>query len=381
MTQRIYIAVINDLSNDQRVLRVANSLRQSGAEITLIGRRLKSSIDFHPKGLKVTRFRLPVKSGPLFYALFNIRLFLYLLFVPAGTVISNDLDTLPACFYVTWFRKMKLIYDSHELFTEVPELIGKNLTKKIWTFFEKHLLPRIARTSTVSESIALEYNRRYGISMHVIRNVPLRLDYAGILHSDPLVLPEKPGRIIYQGTLNKDRGIEKIIRASKYLNNAVVIIAGDGDIACQLKNLAIEEGVITRIIFTGKLSPEQLKLFTVHAHVGVSLEENTNLNYYYALPNKLFDYIQANIPVLVSDFPEMSAIVKHYDIGKVTNSTEPRDIAFILQEMLNNSEERTKWKNNLIKASAELCWENEWQTAKELYVSAGIIFPENGSGT
>ncbi|MBN2805024.1 MAG: hypothetical protein JXR22_00055, partial [Prolixibacteraceae bacterium] len=122
--------------------------------------------------------------------------------------------------------------------------------------------------------------------------------------------------------------------------------------------------------FLGKVSPEELLKHTLKAHLGISLEESKGLNYYYALPNKLFDYIQARVPVLVSDLPEMASIVNHYRIGKVTNTSDPRQLAAIFEEMLTDLSQRRLWLQNLEKASAELCWENEEHKLMALYSKA-----------
>ena len=120
----VYISVINDLVTDQRVQRVANLLADQGMDVTCIGRRRKWSPALEGKRFKVSRFRLIFNKGPLFYLFFNVRLFIKLLFVPHPELfIANDLDTLPAVYLVAKIRRVRLIYDSHEFFTQVPELI------------------------------------------------------------------------------------------------------------------------------------------------------------------------------------------------------------------------------------------------------------------
>jgi glycosyltransferase involved in cell wall biosynthesis len=121
----------------------------------------------------------------------------------------------------------------------------------------------------------------------------------------------------------------------------------------------------------GRIAPDQLFSLTKNALLGVSMEENLGLNYYYALPNKLFDYIQARIPVLVSDFPEMSRIVKDYNIGETIKSRESKEFAKQIMSML-QSPDREQWKQNLEKAAGELNWEKEKFKLLEVFDNISI---------
>jgi len=165
--------------------------------------------------------------------------------------------------------------------------------------------------------------------------------------------------ILYQGSVNTGRGLELAILAMKYVLNARLVIIGEGDILDDLLRLTGNAGLNGSITFTGRVSMDELFYYTIQADVGISLEEDRGLNYRFALPNKLFDYIQAGLPVLVSDLPEMAAVVRKYDIGKVILTKDPRDLASCLSSMLDNDAERERWKKNLSVAAEELCWEKE----------------------
>ena len=129
--------------------------------------------------------------------------------------------------------------------------------------------------------------------------------------------------IIYQGALNIGRGLELIISTMQFLDEFVLIMAGEGDISLQLKELTKELGMDDRVEFAGRYQPDALYLITCSCDLGISLEEDRGLNYRYALPNKLFDYIQARIPVLCSDLPEMRQIVENYNVGISTGERDP----------------------------------------------------------
>jgi len=303
--------------------------------------------------------------GPLFYAEFNIRLFLLLLIKRPGILVSNDLDTLPAVYIVSWLRRLPLVYDCHEYFTEVPELIGRKWTRKTWEFLEKLFLPRIKYATTVSHSIAAVYKDKYGIDMQVVRNLPYRI--AERLKPAQVNVIEREFIILYQGSLNMGRGLELAIKAMHFMNNAKLIIVGSGDILHKLNDLVVSMGLDKKVVFPGRLMPGKLLTYTLQADLGLSLEEKLGLNYYYALPNKLFDYIQARVPVLVSDLPEMANIVRSYGIGKVNHALDPYELSLVFTEMLTDHLQRATWISNLEKAASELCWEHEELVLLDLY--------------
>ena len=365
--KKIIISVTNDLIADNRVSKTVNSLIKFGFEVLLVGRKLPGSLPIK-RNYPVKRFRLLFNKGAMFYACYNIRLFFFLLFKKADIFLSNDLDTLPANFLVSEIRNKKLVYDSHEYYTEVPELVNRPKIKRIWESIEKSILPKIKYSYTVCNSIADIYNKKYAVDMKVVRNIS---ECELLMNAHKVRLPEIVNDkkiILYQGSVNTGRGTEYVIEAMQYVGNAVFIIIGDGDIKEKLQQKVSDLKLEQKVLFIGKLPLDKLYVYTKVADIGISLEENIGLNYYYALPNKLFDYIRAQVPVLVSHLPEIENIVKTYDIGCFIENHNPEHIAEKINYMLNSPEEYQKWKKNLKKASAELCWEDEEQVLKEIFI-------------
>lgn len=285
-------------------------------------------------------------------------------------MISNDLDTLPANFLVAKLRSGKLVYDSHEYFTEVPELKDRKFVKNFWTKIEKMLVPRVDAAYTVNESLAKMYSVKYGIEFGVIRNVP-----DGHVEEEEVSVPDEyinSTFIIYQGAVNKDRGLEELIEIIGEEQSYKLVIAGDGDVIEALKNKVRFLGIENNVLFIGKLRPRKLKWLTKQAALGISLEKKTNLNYYYALPNKLFDYIHAGIPVLCSGFPEMRKIVQGYEVGMIVDPDKREEIKKMISIMLNDLEKRKKWMKNARIASNELNWKNEQNRLVGIYRKVGI---------
>ena len=358
-TKRIIISVTSDLSTDQRVQKTTQTLHEAGFKVLLVGRKTRKSLPFKAN-YPFLQFRLLFNSSFLFYAEYNIRLFFLLLFTKADIFLSNDLDTLLANTIAGKIRKKKIVYDTHELFTEVPELIGRNFVKRIWTFIEKHCIQKADTCYTVCQSIADYYNKKYNTKMKVVRNVPLCT-----LQDNVVSKLSFPGKkiILYQGALNIGRGIEWIINAMPYINNAVLIIIGDGDISNDLKLQVEKQNLQKRIFFLGRISSKELPTYTIAADLGVCLLNNNSLSYYYSLPNRIFDYMYAKVPILASDFPEIRNIIENYNLGKIISNYQPIFLADTINNMLNKKTNEQYFD----KAIQEFNWENEKQVLLSLF--------------
>lgn len=370
----IYVSVTNDLVTDARAHRTCLTLIESGANITLTGKKNNRNPQPVIRTYNIKRFNLLFNRGFLFYASFNIILFIYLLTrKKISLLVSCDLDTLPANYLASVLRRCPLVYDSHEYFTEVPELQNRKFVRNFWLRIEKFILPKLKYAYTVSESIAKEYTEKYKVEFKVIRNLPLKIKNTDVYPLPEDILSKK--KILYQGAVNMGRGLELMIEVVKELDRDVIfIIAGDGDLYNMLLKKVQKEELTQKVFFTGRIPHEKLADLTCQADMGISLEENTGKSYRYALPNKLFDYIQAEIPVMVSDLPEMRKIVEEYNIGVVNKINDKKAVKETIEYILYNDEAKRLWKKNLAKASTELIWEKEKIRLIEIFEKAGLTF-------
>ena len=358
--KKVSISVTNDLTTDQRVDRVCRTLTGMGFEVTLIGRKLKSSLPLSERPYQTKRLNLFFRKGPQFYAEINIRLFLYLLFHKVELLVSNDLDTLPANYLVALTRNLPHVHDCHEYFRGVPELNQRPFTIRIWKWIEDLIFPKLKNIYAVNGSIAEIYQKEYGTVVNVIRNVPVKKEETIPKTKSEIGIPEKNRVILYQGAVNVDRGLEEAISAMKYLSTpATLLILGTGDIVDKLKAQIIKEGLNDKVIMMGVIPMEQLHSFTLVADLGLSIEKDVSLNYHFCLPNKFLDYIQANVPVLISPLPEMKSIVDQYLIGEWIDSHEAVYLAKKIDQLLNNRSQMEIYKRNLVDAANDLCWEKE----------------------
>ena len=358
------VSVTNDLTTDQRVDRTCNTLVKAGYEVVLVGRRVRNSKVLSPRSYRTHRLRLLFDKGILFYAEYNISLFFFLLFRPYDLLVSNDLDTLPACCMANLvkhpFTRRPHLHDCHEYFRGVPELVGRKRVTKAWKWLEDRFFPHLRNVVAVNRSVADLYSAEYGNTIAVVRNVPYRKTMEGAFDKTKLNIGRQQKVILYQGAVNVDRGLEEAILAMKYLEtDAVLVIAGIGDISVALAALAASNGLTEKVCFTGQIPFGELHSYTLMADLGLSIEKDVSINYHFCLPNKFVDYIQANVPVLVSPLPEMKLIVDRYRIGEFIENHDPATLAAKMDSMLGNAANLALYKQNLAVAAAELCWENE----------------------
>ena len=362
MQKTAIVCVTNDLTTDQRVHKTCLTLQKCGYWVIETGRLLPESLP-----LERTYFTLRRKhkfnKGPLFYAEFNIRLFFYLMNANVDLIFANDLDTLPAAYFASKIRNKRLIYDTHEYFTETPELVNRPLIQAIWRMFENYLFPRVTDVLTVNASIAKLYGDKYNKTVHASRNIPSTFVVDKLKSRKELDLPENKRIIILQGTgINIQRGAEEMVLAMQYLENEVLLIVGSGDVLPVLKKMVEDNKLQNKVIFKPKMPFVELRQYTMNSDLGLAIDKDTNLNYHFSLPNKLFDYIHSGIPTLSSGLVELKQIIDQYDIGYYIQHHDPKHIAEVISNIFADETRYNLVKQNTVKAKEDLCWENEEKT-------------------
>lgn len=365
--QRILISVINDLSTDQRVKKISQFLYDDNYEVVLIGRELSNSLPIN-REYKTIRMKLFFNKGFLFYAEFNMRLFFKLLILKSDILLANDLDTLLPNFLVSKLTNRKLVYDSHELFTEVPELSQRPKVRKVWLSLENYIFPKLKNVVTVNQTIADFYLKKYNIPVNVVRNISLEIDN-NIPNQDlSKKIKENKKMLILQGSgINKDRGAEEAVLMMQYLENIVLYIIGSGDIIPELKNLIYKFQLDKKVFILDKMPYESLLEYTKIADLGLSLDKGTNLNYEYSLPNKIFDYIQCLTPILASNREIVSQLVIQNNIGTVVKTDNPKELAKVVNEIIFDENLNELWRKNLKKTADIYTWKKETEVLKLIF--------------
>jgi len=367
--KRAFVAVTNDLVTDQRVHKVCLFLVKEGFKVKLIGRKQRKSLPVSDRRYDTVRMKLLFEKGPLFYAAYNIGLFLYLLTRKADLIVANDLDTLAACYFAAKIRKTPLVYDTHEYYCGTPELANRPFVRNFWRKIEQHIFPKLNDIITVNDSIAALYKQEYGKTLHVVRNIPPASALPATATRKQLGLPEYKTILILQGAgINVDRGVEELVEAMPFVHdNIMLLIVGSGDVISQLKDRAKALLLGDKIRFVPKVPLEKLQAYTAASNIGLTVDKDTNINYRYSLPNKLFDYIRAGIPVIASRLKEIERIIRKYDIGTFIRNHDPKHIAEVINEAVSDTNQILIWKGNLKKANRELTWENEEMTLRRIY--------------
>lgn len=339
--------------------RIAGALSKAGYNVLLIGRKHTNSYNLLRQTFDQKRLFCFFSKGPLFYAEYNIRLFLTLLFLRADIVCAIDLDTILPVYFATAIKHQKRVYDAHELFTEMKEIVTRPATQKIWLAIERFAVPKFRPGYTVNDFIAGELTKRYGVQYAVIRNLPYR----------KFAATAEPGRerfLLCQGAVNEGRSFETLIPAMKEVDARLVII-GTGNFFSQAKQLISLHALQHKIELRGDMIPDDLRLFTPKAYIGITLFEETGLNQYYSLANRFFDYIMAGIPQLCVNFPEYAAINKRWPAAYLLNATDAATIAGALNNLLADDVLYQNLRIHCLEARETLNWENEEQELLSFY--------------
>ena len=366
--KRAIVSVINDLVTDQRVNKSCLALQKAGYEVLLVGRKQRKSPPMDERPYATHRMKLLFEKGPLFYAEYNIRLLFFLLFHRAHLLLSNDLDTILPNYFISRLKGIKMVFDSHEYFTETPELVHRPKVQRIWKRIEGYVVPKLDEMITVCDSIADLFREKYGVKVHVIRNIPPRKALSPKGDKTTLGLPVDKHLLILQGSgINIQRGAEELVQAMAFLDDCFLMIIGGGDVLPILKQMVEELNITDRVCFFPRMPYQQMMAYTQLAELGFCLDKDTNLNYRFSLPNKLFDFIQASVPIVASHLTEIEKIIRKYDLGLFIEDHKPETIAAVIREALSDEVRREQWQHNLALAAQDLCWENEEQKLLEIY--------------
>ena len=365
-TKKITVSVISDLTTDQRVIRICSSLQQMGFEVLVIARSFKNSLPLDKYNFKATRIKCYFKKGVMQYAEFNFKLFFKLLFCKTNYFLANDLDVLIPNFIIGKIRNKKIFYDTHEYFTGVPELKNSPLKRRTWKFFENCIFPKLTTVYTVNESVKNKYYQEYGNNIKVIRNVPVTTN-AGKMNI-PLLWQNKTILLMQGAGINEGRGGLELLEAMKFLpENYMLVMIGSGTQWNVIKQKKDQWNLASKVQMIEKLPPSQLKQYTPLADIGFSLDSFDDLNCLFNLPNKIFDYIHAGIPIIATGIPEVKYILEKYKCGICLENNRPETIANSITQLMADDYLKNKYRQNCAIAAKQLCWENESKKLEAIY--------------
>lgn len=356
--KHLVFTVTTDLVFDQRMMRICRSLAGAGYRVTLLGRRSRQSVALNQEPYRQVRLRTWFGKGFAFYAEYNIRLFLWLLWARVDLICAIDLDSILPCYLVSRLRGKQRVYDAHELFCEMQEIVARPRIYRVWKRIERMTVPHFPLGYTVNQPIADEFRRMYDVNYAVIRNIP-RLE--------PVAIPEKQERyILYQGGVNVGRSFDTLIPAMQTVN-ARLLIAGDGNYLSQVKALVEKYQLGEKVQFLGRIQPAELKEITRKAWIGLTLFEPTGKSNYFSLANRYFDYLHAAVPQLCVDYPVYRELNNLEPVALLTHDLSPAALSNGLNRLLTDEELYLSLQANCLTQRERLNWQEEEKLLLKLY--------------
>ncbi len=351
--RRIAVSVINDVRADGRVHKVCTSLAEAGYAVTCFSRPTAVFDWDEPPPYRVVWLEGLPPAGKGMYVRFMGALWRRLRQGNFDLLWANDLDTLAPA--VLAARHTPVIYDTHEYFTGMAELAGRPLERWVWRTLERLLFHRPKAVVTVNESVARRYEAEYGRSLHVLYNYPLRADRR---RSTPPTL-SPPIRLLYQGALQVGRGLEMMVDALAMLPDDFHLdIVGGGPLRPALEARVRERGLAGRVAFHGHVPFFRLPHYTARAHIGLSIESPQFTNSAISLPNKLLDYLNQGLPVVVAGLPEHRRLVERWKVGRVMEEYSPGALAHAAAELAASEADYRRLAENAFRAvDTALSWE------------------------
>lgn len=361
--KKVLITFLGNINFDTRCFNLYNSLSESGYNVYFVG------FDWLTEGFESVKgtkriYKLTKKFPSIFFYLKFFFILKYnLLKRKYDILFAEDLYTLPVCIVIGKLKGAKIVYDCRELFGFLAGLKDKPFIQKLWRTIEKFFINKanlvLVTGKMDDEFLKSEYHL---INTLVLRNLPLfKKSDSPVDFYSKFQIDKNKKILLYQGVVVHGRGLKMIFEVLRKSDDYVLIILGDGEHLKYYQNLSKSLSIENKVFFAGKISQNELLNYTSSAFIGLSLIENLSLSYYYALPNKLFEYIMAEIPVLVTNLPQMKQLVEEYKVGLVVKENDLDNIINSLSSLLQNELLYNQLKENCKSASKILCWENEFK--------------------
>lgn len=338
---KILFLVSNTHFTDQRMQRICTSLQNANFDCTVLS--LKGNNKINENLYPILSVNCFFKNGILFY----FELFVKQLFKGYQTkfdiVSTVDADTALAGAFLARLKGKKHVHDFHELFSEVPELKGKTVKKRIWKWVESFSL-KGKKSYTVAPGLANYYARVTNVRPFVFPNYPVL---------KPIKEQEKIYDIIYQGAINNGRCL-KLLAEVCISNNYNLCICGKGDLDSQLKNWIKGADNIT---WKGEVTPAELHEITQQAKLGYNVLDNSSLSYDESMPNKTFDYIMAGLPQVISNSKRLVELNNMHSFSFVLDELNHQSLEALLVNIFAKPEDYEKLRTNCVQLRNKWNWQ------------------------
>jgi glycosyltransferase involved in cell wall biosynthesis len=388
---------------DRRILLEADSLEEDGWQVTIVAMMLDpGDTDGDPRVVRIggqtrigsrNRFVLDayrrvrqclpmnhwlmrrIKSAAWRYAVDQEAFYLQLFSETAArfsptVFVAHDLPMLPVASVACRHGGVKLVYDSHELYSEQEFSTREKLR---WAQIETKYIHGCDAVITINPSIARELERRYGIqNVQVVYNAERtggELPVNRRLFHEVFGLDREQKIVLFQGGLSAGRNLEVLVDALRHVRHPRVnlVILGDGQLRSALRDRVRRSGLSRRVHLHPAVSQARLIDFSASADAGVIPYQASCLNNYYCTPNKLFEFIAAGVPVIASDLPELRSIIDTHRIGRVGDMRTPETTARLIDETFQDPQQLHDWRAQLARARHIVSWEREGLKIKRIF--------------
>lgn len=367
--------LMTDYALDSRVRNETVSLQADGFTTTVFC--LKSTncpSDETRENVFIKRFGI-ASDNKLTFIIAYIHMFLHGLFNRYDLFHAHDVTALPVVFLLAKIKNRPFVYDSHELWSQSHHAISSRWLIDLVCFFEKRFACQAAHVITVSESIRqylLAYFNNRNIS--VIRNIPSYTHEGSYdLIREAFGLDSETRILIYQGMISKSRGVDLVARVAidiaRLDYKAVFVFIGNGPYLDELRQLVADSNLADKIFVMGAVDQNELLKYTMSADIGIHAINNSCLNHDYCLPNKLFEYIQAGLVLVVTGLTEMKKFIDENEVGVTFRDGDVADLEQAIISLMANQTEYAKYKNNSRLLAKEITWNNEYQKLKAVYTT------------
>lgn len=365
----------SDFRSESRIMREARALAKIGlfSHIHLLGVRSDNLPDREEISASITLHRLgPAKdrftSAPariVWLICWMSAVFWFCLREPLACLNAHSLPVLPLAVLIKTVKRCGLVYDAHELETETG--YSQGLRKRLAQSIERLLIHWCDRHIFVGQAIAEWYQERYGLlNPAVVYNVPdvqcpIEVDAQGGLRGR-LGIHSQQSIALYQGLLGQGRGIETLLKAAQNVPEVAFVFLGFGPLEARVCQASKAQ---SNIHFHPRVPHEELLQLTASADFGLSLIEPVSLSYELCMPNKLFEYMQSGVPVLVSPTTEQKQLIERFGAGLVAASGSVADITAVLERALKS--DRDAMIEGCRAATAHYAWENQVDRLRDVH--------------
>lgn len=369
--QKQKTAIITFLGNayhDSRVVNLIDSLNQVNIDTTTISFDWKTK-DFKTQLGKTAVYKLDKSKSSLAYYFNFIFILIRELFKKKTDIyFAEDIYTLPFVYFFAKLNKGKVFYNSREIYAHLAGLRNKSFVQKIIAKIESGFIRKVDTVLVTGDMDAEYLKESYGINnLFVLRNLPkYKTDFSIVDLHEKFNIPKNNKIILYQGVVLEGRGILKVIDLITEIDSVHFVIVGEGEFRQKFENYVNILDYKDRIHFIGAVNHSELLNYTAGADLGLALIENISISYYYALPNKLFEYIMAGVPVLASNLPQMKKVIDEHKVGKYVNMDDDDEIKDTLKNILSDQTQLKEFKAHCESAAKILNWENEFESFKKL---------------